>query len=55
MMNRKYRTTMCPEKCRYRNKKATFCGYCLYKIVKEREVNKDANGKTEAEHVEQTD
>ena len=55
MMDKKYRTTMCPEKCRYRDKKAPFCGYCLYKIVKEREVNKDANGKTEADYVEQTD
>ncbi len=55
MMDKKYRTVMCPEKCRYRNKKTTFCWYCLYKIMKEREENKDADGKTETEHVKQTD
>ena len=46
MMDKKYRTVMCPENCRYRNKKTTFCGYCLYEIMKEREENKDADGKT---------
>ena len=26
---------MCPEDCRYRNKLAPFCGYCLPEIMKQ--------------------
>ena len=33
----------CPEECRYRNKLAPFCGYCLPLVKKK--LGLDANGK----------
>ena len=40
MNDKKYRTRLCPENCNYRNRLVPYCGYCLYKIVKEMEEDK---------------
>ena len=48
----KHDTRLCPEGCRLRNKAVPFCGYCLHKISKEREDEKNADRETEAEHAE---
>ena len=31
------RRVMCPEECRYRSKRAPFCGYCLPEVMKKLE------------------
>lgn len=39
---------LCPEDCRYRNKLVPFCGYCMVRILKEREVESNANGENKS-------
>ena len=36
-----YPKIKCPENCRYRDRLAPFCGYCLPKIMKELGLRKD--------------
>ena len=40
---------LCPEECRYRDKTAPFCGYCMMEILgrKKKTEDKDGQGKTE--------
>ena len=41
---------LCPNDCRYRNKLAPFCGYCIPEVLKKlgmREGDKYGNGKEE--------
>ena len=52
MTKAKHDTRLCPEGCRIRNKAVPFCGYCLHRILKEREDEKNADRETEAEHTE---
>lgn len=55
MTDKKYRTRLCPENCNYRNRLVPYCGYCLYKIVKEMEEDENANRENKTEHIEQSD
>lgn len=43
----------CPENCRYRNKQAPFCGYCLPEIMRELGIRKEKE-KTDHSTEEQT-
>lgn len=36
-----YPKIMCPDNCRYRDKKAPFCGYCLPEIVRKLGMRKE--------------
>ena len=39
-----YPKIMCPENCRYRDKKAPFCGYCMMKILgRDKEIKNGQN------------
>ena len=41
---------LCPDDCRYRNKLAPFCGYCIPEVLKKlgmREGDEHGNGKEE--------
>ena len=40
--------TECPQNCRYRNKLAPFCGYCMLEILDKKKEKSDGQGKTEA-------
>ena len=41
---------MCPEDCRYRNKLAPFCGYCMMEILNRKKKEKsDGKVKTETD------
>ena len=41
---------MCPESCRYRNRLAPFCGYCMMEILDKNRTKEDAEyGKTDTE------
>lgn len=42
------RRVMCPENCRYRNKLAPFCGYCMPEVMRKlREEKERKNGNRE--------
>ncbi len=51
-MERKDRIRICPKDCHYRSKLVSYCGYCLIRILKEREETKNANRKNKIEHTE---
>lgn len=38
----------CPEDCRYRSREAEFCGFCMKKILRERQGNCEDNRPEEA-------
>ena len=41
---------LCPEDCRYRNKLAPFCGYCMLEILGRKETEEeDGQSKAEAD------
>ena len=40
---------MCPEDCRYRNKLAPFCGYCMMEILNRKKKTEESDGKVKAE------
>lgn len=40
--------TECPENCRYRNKLAPFCGYCMLEILSKKKEESDGQGKKES-------
>ena len=45
-----YHKKLCPEDCKYRNKLAPFCGYCLPEIMRElgiRQKKEESNDSTE--------
>lgn len=45
-----YPKILCPENCKYRNKLAPFCGYCLPEIMRElgiRQKKEESNDSTE--------
>lgn len=52
---------LCPEDCRYRNKRAPFCGYCLPEVLKKIKLETDRrklemlSKKTESDSAAQTD
>lgn len=54
-MEKKFRTEKCPDNCRYRSKMAPFCGYCLDRIMREREEAQNGNRENETEDTEQAD
>ena len=41
--------TMCPEKCRYRNILAPFCGYCMLEILGKKEETEETDGEIDTE------
>ena len=41
--------TKCPENCRYRNKLAPFCGYCMLEILGRKRETEDTDGKIDTE------
>ena len=41
--------TMCPENCRYRNKLAPFCGYCMLEILGKKEETEETDGEIDTE------
>ena len=40
--------TQCPENCRYRNKLAPFCGYCMLEIL-DKKKTEERDGKIDTE------
>ena len=38
----------CPENCRYRNKQAPFCGYCLPEIMRELGIRREKEDKNDS-------
>ena len=51
----KVNTQLCPEDCHYKSKLTRFCGYCMIRILKEREEKNNANGEKQTENAEQAD
>lgn len=43
----------CPDNCRYRNKLAPFCGYCMMEILNRKKEIGGNDGKNETETVGQ--
>ncbi len=41
--------TLCPENCRYRNKLAPFCGYCMLEILGKKEETEETDGEIDTE------
>lgn len=41
--------TECPENCRYRNKLAPFCGYCMMEILGRKKETEDTDGEVDTE------
>ena len=41
--------TMCPENCRYRNKLAPFCGYCMLEILGKKKETEESDGEIDTE------
>ena len=42
--------TKCPDKCRYRDKLAPFCGYCMLEILgRKKEMEDTEDGKIDTE------
>ena len=39
----------CPDNCRYRNRLAPFCGYCMMEILGRKKETEEKDGKIEAE------
>ena len=52
-----YPKIKCPDNCRYRDKKAPFCGYCMMEIMRELGIRKkeDENGSGEEEQYRQVE
>ena len=48
----KVNTQLCPNDCHYKSKLTRFCGYCMIRILKEREEKNNANGEKQAEDAE---
>ena len=40
---------LCPEDCRYRNKLAPFCGYCMMEILNRKKETEEEDGNSEEE------
>ena len=40
---------LCPEDCRYRDRRAPFCGYCLPEVLKKLESEKEIKKEGEIE------
>lgn len=45
---------MCPENCRYRNKLAPFCGYCMMEMLKRKKEPEEQDGNSEKEIARET-
>ena len=41
----KWNRQLCPEKCRYRDRAAPFCGFCMLKILGPEQKEEMDNGK----------
>ena len=39
----------CPEDCRYRDRLAPFCGYCMMEILNRKKKTEETDGKIEEE------
>ena len=39
----------CPDNCRYRNKLAPFCGYCMMEILNRKKNTEEQDGNSEKE------
>ena len=52
-----YPKIQCPDNCRYRDKRAPFCGYCMMEIMRDVGMRKkeDKNGSGEEEHYRQAE
>ena len=40
---------MCPDNCRYRDRLAPFCGYCMMEILGRNKEMEESNGKVDTE------
>lgn len=40
---------ICPDNCRYRDRRAPFCGYCMLEILNRKKETEDTDGKSETE------
>lgn len=49
-MDKKFDTRMCPDNCNYRSKVVPYCGYCLHRILKEKEEDNNGGRETEIKH-----
>ena len=41
--------TMCPDNCRYRDRLAPFCGYCMLEILGRKQETEEKDGKIDTE------
>ena len=46
-------TRKCPKDCRYRNRQAAFCGYCMLEVLKNEKEDEDDSEQNETENAEQ--
>ena len=40
---------MCPDNCRYRDRLAPFCGYCMMEILNRKKKTEESDGKDKPE------
>ena len=41
--------TMCPDNCRYHDRLAPFCGYCMLEILGKKEETEETDGEIDTE------
>ena len=41
--------TMCPDNCRYRDRLAPFCGYCMLEILGRKQETEEKDGEIDTE------
>ena len=41
--------TMCPDNCRYRDRLAPFCGYCMLEILGRKQKTEEKDGEIDTE------
>ena len=41
--------TMCPDNCRYRDRLAPFCGYCMLEILGRKQKTEEKDGEMDTE------
>ena len=41
--------TMCPDSCRYRDRLAPFCGYCMLEILGRKQETEEKDGEIDTE------
>lgn len=54
-MTNEFNREVCPDRCRYKSNLAPFCGYCIVRIMREKEVQNNADGENKSKDLGQAD